>query len=154
MNLYLTFDDKSKIKKCFLNLRKYLVISSDEVVENLGFDKDNVDNCSSFIISQEIKRNIKDGSNVRKLLAIIYSNSDMNDETIRQLIYYATEVANIEKVIPLTERGENEDYYELFEEIMFYPTLKKVHIVECKAYPVEWLESNESMEELDSVEKT
>jgi hypothetical protein len=149
MNLYLTFDDKSKIKKCFLNLRKYLTISSDEVVEKLGFDKNNVDDCSSFIISQEIKRLIKDGSNVRKLLAIVYSNPDMNDETIRQLIYYATEVNNIDKVILLTERGENEDYYELFEEVMFYPSLKKVHIIECKAYPVEWLDNIETFEELE-----
>ena len=140
MNLYLTFDDKNKIKKCFLNLRKYLIINSDEVVEKLGFVKDKIDDCVSFIINEEILRMIKDGSSGRKLLGIVYSNSEMNDEIIREIIHFSENVKNIEKVVFLVERDEHEEFYELFEEIMFYPSLKKVHIIECQTYPVVWLD--------------
>ncbi len=141
MNLYLTFDDKNKIKKCFLNLRKYLIINSDEVVEKLGFEKDKIDDCVSFIINEEILRMIKDGSSGRKLLGIIYSNSEINDEIIREIIHFSENVKNIEKVVFLVENGEHEEYYELFEEIMFFPSLKKVHIIECQTYPVVWLDN-------------
>jgi hypothetical protein len=147
VNLYLTFDDKNKIKKCFLNLRKYLIINSDEVVEKLGFEKDKIDDCLSFIINEEILRMIKDGSSGRKLLGIVYSNSEMNDEIIREIIHFSESVKNIEKVVFLVERGEQEEFYELFEEVMFYPALKKVHIVECQTYPVIWLENLDKMED-------
>ena len=140
MNLYLTFEDKNKIKKCFLNLRKYLIINSDEVVEKLGFDKSNIDDCLSFIINEEILKMIKDGSSGRKLLGIVYSNSEMNDEIIREIIHFSEGVKNIEKTILLTEKGESEEFYELFEEVMFYPSVKKVHIVECQTYPIVWFD--------------
>jgi len=139
VNLYITFDDKNKIKKCFLNLRKYLIISVDEIIENLGFDKDNIDDCVSFIINQHILKMIKDGNGGRNLLGIVYSNDCVDDEIIRGIIHYVEDLKNIEKVVFLTDKNQHEEYYELFEEIMFYPTLKKVHIVECKTYPVEWI---------------
>jgi len=148
VNLYLTFDDKSKIKKCFLNLRKYLVISTDEVIDRLGFVPADVDSCSSFIINEEIKKMIREGSNGRKLLSIIYSNSRMNDEIIREFVHYTQDLKKIEKVILLTEKGKNEEFYELFEEIMFFPAAKKVHIIECHSYPVTWL-GEEDLTDLD-----
>ena len=151
MNLYLTFDDKSKIKKCFLNLRKYLVISTDEVIDRLGFQPSDIDSCSSFIINEEIKKMIREGSNGRKLLSIIYSNPVMNDEIIREIIHFSESVKNIEKVVFLVERGEHEEFYELFEEIMFYPSPKKVHIIECDSYPVAWI-SDESVTGLDQLD--
>ena len=150
MNLYLTFDDKSKIKKCFLNLRKYLVISTDEVIDRLGFQPSEIDSCSSFIINEEIKKMIREGSNGRKLLSIIYSNPAMNDEIIREFVHYTQDLKKIEKVILLTEKGRNEDYYELFEEVMFFPTAKKVHIIECYSYPVTWL-NEEGITDLDQL---
>lgn len=135
VNLYITFDDRNKIKKSFLNLRKYLIISVKEVVEKLGFADKPIDDCVSFIINQEILKMIKDGSNGRNLLGIVYSNEDLDNEIIREIIYYADELKNISKVVLLTDHNEHEDYYELFDEIMFYPSLKKVHIIECKSFP-------------------
>jgi len=140
VNLYITFDEKNKIKKCFLNLRKYLIINSDEVIEKLGFSDKEIDECLSFIINEEILRMIKEGSSGRKLLGIVYSNPIMNDEIIREMIHFSENVKNIEKAVFLVEKGEKEEFYELFEEIMFYPTVKKVHIIDCKTYPVIWLD--------------
>lgn len=143
MNLYLTFEDKTKIKKCFLNLRKYLIVNSDEVIEQLGFDKSTLDNCHTFIINEEILKQIKSGSSGRKLLSIVYSNPDMNDEIIRSMIHFSDELKNVDKVVFLVEKGKHEEYYELFEEVLFFPTLKKVHIVECQTVPIDWLDKTE-----------
>jgi len=148
LNLYITFDDKSKIKKCFLNLRKYLIIEISEVIESLGFDQNDLDDCKSFIINQEILKLIKDGSSGRKLLGIVYSNPNLNDEIARGIIHYVEEVKNIEKAIFLTDKDVHDEFIELFEEAIFYPTMKKVHIVECKVVPIVWLDRlNELNEE-------
>lgn len=146
MNLYITFDDKNKIKKCFLNLRKYLIINSDEIIEQMGFDKENLDTYSGFIVNEAIRKMIYDGSNSKKLLGIIYSNSKLNDEIIREVIHLTQEIPEIETAIFLTDKWENEDYYELFDEILFYPTIKKVHIINCKSLPVVWLDSLEKLD--------
>jgi hypothetical protein len=144
MNLYITFEDRSKIKKCFLNLRKYLIINVDEVKESLGYEEEEeLDHCKSFILNQEIMQVIRSGSSGRKLLAIVYSNPEMNDETIRELIKSSIDIKNIDNVVFLTEKGTYEEYFELFDEVMFFPTLKKVHLIECESYPVFWADEKE-----------
>jgi len=151
LNLYITFDDKSKIKKCFLNLRKYLIIEIDDVIESLGFNKNNLDNCKSFIISQEILKRIKDGCSGRKLLGIVYSNPELDDEIVRDIIHYTEEIKNIEKVVFLTDKGFHDEYIELFEEVTFYPTMKKVHIIDCKTVPVVWLDKLNELENINDL---
>ncbi len=146
MNLYVTFDDRNKIKKCFLNLRKYLIINSDEIVERLGFSKDNLDICSSFIVNEEIRRMITEGVSSKKLLGVVYSNPEFNDEIIREVIHFSQDIRNLESVIFLTDKWEKEDYYELFEEVLFYPTIKKVHMINCTPLPVVWLDSLEKLD--------
>ena len=136
MNLYVTFSDKTKIKRCFLNLRKYLVISAQDVIENIGYSDKVLDDCGMFLVNEEIKKLIHRGSVRRKLLALVYTNPEMNDEIIREIIHYADGLGSIDKVIFLTEESTNEEYYELFNEVAFYPSMRKVHIVECQPFPV------------------
>lgn len=146
MNLYVTFDDRTKIKKCFLNLRKYLIINSEEIIERLGFSKDNLDICSSFIVNEEICRMITEGVSSKKLLGIVYSNPEFNDEIMREVIHFSQEIKNLESVIFLTDKWMNEEYYELFEEVLFYPTIKKVHMINCIPLPVVWLDGLEKLD--------
>lgn len=146
MNLYVTFDDRNKIKKCFLNLRKYLIINSDEIVERLGFSKDNLDICSAFIVNEEIRRMITEGVSSKRLLGVVYSNPEFNDEIIREVIHFSQDTRNLESVIFLTDKWVNEEYYELFEEVLFYPTIKKVHMINCVPLPVVWIDGLEKMD--------
>lgn len=134
MNLYIAFSEKSKIKKCFLNLRKYLIISTQDVIESAGYQNKVLDDCSTFLVNEEIKKMIKEGSTRRKLLSIVYTNPNINDQAVREMIHFATALSTISKVILLVEKGEKEEYYELFDEILFYPTMKKVHIIECAPF--------------------
>lgn len=146
MNLYITFSDRNKIKKCFLNLRKYLIISVDEVIESVGYGDKKLDDCSYFLVNEEIKKLIREGSARRKLLAIVYTNPTMDGETVRELIHYANSLHSVQSVIFLVEKGQKEEFYELFEEVLFYPMTKKVHIVECTPVPVDWLDKSEKVD--------
>lgn len=147
VDLYITFSGKDEIKRCFLNLRKYLIISADDVINEIGYAEKELDDCVRFLVNEEIKKIIKRGSVRRKLLALIYSNPSMNDEIIRELIHYANSLPSIRRVIFLVEKGEKESYYELFGEVLFFPAVKKVHIVECTPVPVEWIGISEKIDE-------
>lgn len=149
VNLYITFSDKNKIKRCFLNLRKYLVVSAQDVIENIGYSDRELDDCSMFLVNEEIKKLIQRGSVRRKLLAVVYTNPDMNDEIIREIIHFADELPSIERVIFLTEDNTHEEFYELFSEVAFFPSMKKVHIIECLPFniPLDELDRNLSFGE-------
>jgi hypothetical protein len=143
MNLYITVEDKVKLKKAFLNLRKQQIIVVDEVVVELGYSIGGVNDYSSYIVNQKIKKIISSTASSKKMQSIIYVNDTLNDEIIRGLIHFCQEHTLVDKVILLTDKNKNEDYYELFEEILFFPTMKKVHIIECKPIPVLWLDEAE-----------
>jgi hypothetical protein len=134
MILYITHEDKSKLKRCFLSLRKQIVISIDDVIVNLGYKPGNLDPYSSFIVNEEIKKIITKASSGKKTNNIIYCNSNFTSESMRMLVHFVNDHTKIERVVFLTERSEYEDYYELFEEVQFFPAIKKVHILECEQF--------------------
>ena len=102
MNLYITVEDRAKIKKAFLNLRKQLILEVSELIEQTGYDPEKMDKYSSFIISQKIKKTIQTTANGNKVQSIIYVNPDYDTESVRELIHFAQEETAIEKVIFLT----------------------------------------------------
>jgi hypothetical protein len=131
MILYITHEDRSKLKRCFLSLRKQVVITAEDVIINLGYDPDKLDDYSGFIVNEEMKKLIMKSSSGKKSNNIIYSNKNFTDESVRGIIHFVYENTKIERVVFLSEKGKYEDYYELFEEVMFFPTVKKVHILDC-----------------------
>ena len=131
MNLYVTYGDKEKLKKAFLNLRKQLIIDSLDIIASLGYTQDSLTEYSYFIVNEKIKKIIQVTSNGNKMQSIIYSNPSMDHEVIRGLINFAQQETLLDKVIFLTEKGQHQDLYELFEEVVFFPSAKKVHIISC-----------------------
>jgi hypothetical protein len=142
MNLYITSDDILKLKKAFLNLRKQHIIVVEDIIRDLGYEVGNVDEYASFIVNQKIKKIISNTSLGKKTQSIIYVNPSLNDEVIREIIHFCQDHTPLGSVILLTEKGQNEIYYELFEEILFYPAIKKVHIIECVPVSVAWLDDS------------
>ncbi|MFM2010306.1 MAG: hypothetical protein RLZZ479_697 [Bacteroidota bacterium] len=132
MNLYVTYGDKERLRKAFLNLRKQLIIDTNEVVRSLGYLSEDLTDYSYFIINEKIKKQIKTVSAGTRMQSIIYINPNINYESIKGLINFAELETSIEKVIFLTDKGKNEELYELFHEIVYYPTAKKVHIIKCQ----------------------
>jgi hypothetical protein len=132
MNLYITYGDKEKLKRAFLNLRRQLVIDSIEIIESLGYNPENLSEYAYFIVNEKIKKQIYKTAVGSKMQSIIYTNSTMDHEVIRGLINYAQLNTPVDKVVFLTEKGKHEELYELFEEVIFYPSAKKVHIITCE----------------------
>lgn len=133
MNLYVTNQDKTKIRKAFLNLRKIQLICVDEIIEGLGYEESEINDYSRFIVNKRIEKIISTVSAGKKMQSIIYVNYNLNDISIREIIRYCETIETIENVIFLTDRNKYEDYYELFDEIVFFPSIKKIHILECKS---------------------
>ena len=140
MNFYITVDDKEKIKKAFLNVRKQLVIDVFDIIRELGYDTDDLDQYASYIVSEKIKKTIQTAVSNNRVQSIIYINPEVDHEAIRELIHFVQENTRVEKAVFLTDKGKNEDLYELFEEVLFYPSVKKVKIIECTPIPVVWLD--------------
>jgi len=132
MNLYITREERDKLKRDFLNMRKQHVISVSEIIKNLGYTPDKLDAYSSFLVNEEIKNQIRAVSRAKRAHSIIYSNPDLNEDIIRFIIFYVNENTDIAEVLFLTDEGNDEEYYELFNGVAIYPAIKKVHIVECK----------------------
>lgn len=134
MILYITHEDKSKLKRCFLSLRKQIVISIDEVIVNVGYDPATLDEYSSFIVNEELKKIVVKASSGKKSNNIIFCNPKFTDESVRGIIHFVNDHTKINRVIFLTNKNKYEEYYELFEEVMFFPAFKKVHILECEQF--------------------
>lgn len=132
MNLYITREERDKLKKAFLNMRKQHVIAVQEIIANMGYTSKTLDPYASFLVNEEIKNQIKSVSRANRAYSIIYSNPELNEEIIRFLVFYVNENTNINDVIFLTEENKDEDYYELFNAVAIFPRAKKIHIMECK----------------------
>jgi len=132
MNLYITREERDKLKRAFLNMRKQHVISVSEIIKNLGFEPGELDAYSGFLVNEEIKNQIRTVSRAKRAYSIIYSNPDLNEDIIRFIVFYVNENTDIAEVIFLTDEGNDEEYYELFNGVAIYPAIKKVHIMECR----------------------
>jgi hypothetical protein len=132
MNLYITKGTRDKLRKAFLNMRKQHVISVPDIIHTLGYRPEHMDAYSGFLVNEEIKNQIRSVSRARRAHSIIYSNPGLNEEIIKFLIFYVNENTEVNSVYFLTEENEDEDYYELFDGIVLYPGVKKIHILDCK----------------------
>lgn len=132
MNLYITREPREKLKKAFLNMRKQHVIAVSEIIENMGYGGAELDSYTSFLVNEEIKNQIRAVSRARRAHSIIYSNPNLNDDIIRFIIFYVNESTDIENVYFLTDEHLDENYYELFDGVTFFPSMKKIHIIDCR----------------------
>lgn len=133
MQLFLTDCNKSKVKKVFLNNKKKVIISVDEIIENFGYSNEFIDDYTSYIISDEIKKQLNLFSKSKKYESIIYSNTKLNYQVASDIIIFAQENENFELCYILTEHGKHEDMYQLFNGIMYYPEVKKIHKIKCES---------------------
>jgi hypothetical protein len=134
MNLYLTYEDKEKLRKAFLNLRKQYVIDSLDTISSLGYNHENLSEYSRFIVNEKIRKTIQAVSSSTKVQSIIYINPTMDHEVIRTMINFAQQETSIEKVVLLTDKGKREELYELFQEVVYFPSIKRVHILKCEPF--------------------
>lgn len=150
MKFYITVEGTARLKRSFLNLKLYSVINMVELLEQHGYTFDNIDEYGAFIVTTKFKSLIKNYSKSKRIRGIIYCNPYLNEEIIENLsnLLGETDVNGDRKYEKITEMVLLDDYYVpklkhfygMFPEIIFFPSVKKIRLIECKPVTdhVEW----------------
>lgn len=134
MKFYVTTEGVQKLKRSFLNLKLFSIISVPEILEKYKYTYDTIDEYGSFIVSNRINDLITTYSKSKRIRGIIYSNPLVNEDLIPNL--YET----LEGLDTITELVLLDDFnlpklphlYPYFDEIIYFPSIKKVRLIECK----------------------
>lgn len=134
MKLYITNHNYEKIKQSFLNLRLYYFIDVKEIIKNLGYDKQELDEFNTFIVNQTIENKIQSATSSKRFKSIVYINENLNDDIISSIQEYITDIPKIENLVFIDDANnkENTAFHSFFKELLYFPTGKKVRIIECK----------------------
>ncbi len=134
MKFYITIEGLPKLKRAFLNLKLYSIVSVPEILAELGYTYSTIDDYGAFIINQKIMSMIDNYVKSKRIRGIIYSNPNINRDIIENLFSELEECDNISYLVLLDDKyvPKLEEYYDLFGEIIFFPSVKKVRLIECK----------------------
>jgi hypothetical protein len=135
MKFYITVEGLPKLKRAFLNLKLYSIVSVPEILIDLGYTYSTIDDYGAFIINQKIMSMIDNYVKSKRIRGIIYSNPNLGRDIIENLF---TELEPCERVSDLVLLDDKyvpklEEYYDSFGEIIFFPSVKKVRLIEASA---------------------
>ena len=134
MNFYITTEDKDVLKKNFLNLRFFALISIPDIITSLGEEYETISDYSKFIVNKTIIQQVDSVLKRKRFYSIIYSNPWLNYDTIKNVHEQFSDNPLIKDIILLDDKNtrKNEDYWQYFQEVTFFPSVKKKKIVECE----------------------
>lgn len=134
MKFYVTIEGIQKIKRSFLNLKLFSIINVPEILSNHGYTYENIDEYGSFIVVNKIKDLIKNYTKSKRIKGIIYSNPQINKDLVYNLYEELESSEKINQIVLLDDYNvpKLKDYYDIFEEIIFFPSIKKIRLIECK----------------------
>ena len=134
MKFYLTVEELDKLKKSILNLKLYSIIYVPAILEEYGYTYSTIDEYGSFIVSNKIKDLIRTYAKSKRIRGIIYSNPAVNEEILPNLFEILAENELITEVSLFDDYNvpKLKFYYHYFDEIIFFSSLKKIRLIECK----------------------
>lgn len=132
MKLYVTNHNYEKIKQSFLNLRLYYFIDVNEILKNLGYDKKTLNKFNEFIINQTIESKIITATSSKRFKSIVYINENLSKDIINGLQNFSEDIPKIENLVFIDDDTNDKQFHEFFKELLFFPTGKKLKIIECK----------------------
>jgi hypothetical protein len=142
MKFYVTVEGVSKLKRSFLNLKLYAIIDVSEILKEHGYSYDTIDEYGIFIVNEKILALIQNYMKSKRIRGIIYSNEYLQEETIENLFDTLEPYERIQDIVLLDDYNipRLTKYYTFFNEVIFFPSVKKVRLIECKPIkkPVEW----------------
>ena len=133
MKLFITIENAERLKHSFINLKLYSVIYVPEILEQHGYTYETIDDYSSFIISNHINNLIKTYSKSKRIRGIFYSNPLLNEDVLPNIFESAAELTTINQIALLDDYNvpKLKSIYHYFDEIIFFPTIKKIRLIEC-----------------------
>jgi len=142
MKFYVTVEGIPKLKRSFLNLKLYSIISVCDILEEYGYTYETIDEYGIFIVNEKILALIKNYVKSKRIRGIIYSNERLNGDIIENLFDTLEPVERIQDIVLLDDYNvpKLSEYHKMFQEIIFFPSIKKVRLIECKPIKkdVEW----------------
>ena len=135
MKLYITCEGTSKLKRSFLNLKLFSIIDVNSILQNLGYTYSTIDQYGIFIVNKKITKLIDNYTKSKRIRGIIYSNPNINEEVINNLSYKLENNEKINNIVLLDDYNvpKLQHLYKHFDEIIFFPSLKKVRLIECQS---------------------
>lgn len=136
MKFYVTIEGVPRLKKSFLNLKLFSIIHVPEILEQYGYTYSTIDEYGSFIISTQIIDLIKTYAKSKRIRGIIYSNPDINEDILPNLFEAIAEISQISDAVLLDDYNvpKLQHLYSNFDEIIFFPSIKKIRLIEAKIF--------------------
>ena len=133
MNCYITIEPCRRLKNLFSNLSSFYIIDVDTILSESGL---NVNKKShQYLINTELERLLVTGAKSKRYLGIIYINSNINIDVIDAVSSSVMDIENttVEKMVVLDDCDgpKLKDYYEMFDEVIFFPAIKKARVINC-----------------------
>ncbi|HRT03116.1 MAG TPA: hypothetical protein P5513_04175 [Candidatus Diapherotrites archaeon] len=134
MKFYITIEGIPKLKRSFLNLKLYSIISISNILKEYNYSYDTIDEYGIFIVNNRIIELINTYIKSKRIRGIIYSNEFLNKNAIENLFDLLEPIEKIRDIVLLDDYNvpKLEEFYPYFNEIIFFPSVKKVRIIECK----------------------
>lgn len=134
MKFYITVEGVQKLKRSFLNLKLFSIINIPDILHEHGYDSETIDEYGSFIVAQKIQTLIKNYTKSKRIRGIIYCNPNLNEDIIDNLMDILAENEKINDVVLLDDYNipKIKHLHPLFPEIIFFPSVKKIRLIECK----------------------
>ena len=142
MKFYVTSEGIQKLKRSFLNLKLYAIINVSEILEECGYSYDTIDEYGIFIVNEKIMSLIQNYIKSKRIRGIIYTNEYLQKETIENLFDTLEPYDKIQDIVLLDDYNipKLTKFYPFFNEVIFFPSVKKIRLIECKPIkkPVKW----------------
>jgi hypothetical protein len=130
-----TVEGVQKLKRSFLNLKLFSIISVNDIIEDYGYTYSTIDDYGAFIVNEKILALIKNYTKSKRIRGIIYSNPNLNESIVENLYEQIEDNEKITEFVLIDEFNipKLQHLYPLFNEIIFFPSIKKVRLIECKS---------------------
>lgn len=134
MKFYITIEGIPKLKRSFLNLKLFSIINIPDILQEHGYSLEKLDQYSYFIVAQKIEKLIDNYSKSKRIRGIIYCNPNLSEPVIENLFDSLEQNRKITEVVLLDDYNvpRAKHLYHLFPEIIFFPSVRKIRLVECK----------------------
>lgn len=135
MKFYLTVESQEKIKSTFINLSVFHILDVNQIIVNYGLDMSKPYN--EFFLNQEIEKIIAAQTKSKRVEGIIYINPKLNESLVIRLNKFLSKFPKIESIVLIDDATfpKIRNLHHMFEEVLFFPSVKRVKILECKTLP-------------------
>lgn len=134
MKFYVTIEGTQRLKKSFLTLKLFSIIYIPDILEEHGYTYSTIDEYGSFIISNHIDNLIKSYAKSKRIRGIIYSNPDLNENILPNIFESLKDLDTVSQIVLMDDYNVPKltYMYPYFDEILFFPSIKKIRLIEAK----------------------